>query len=651
MNSAIITSWLLTYLVHSTILLGSAWLISRILADRRLALQEVLLRTALIGGLLTATAQVGLGFEPIGGALAIDGFSVSETVAVSHGATTDAASDDIVPSHTSINRAQAEALWPAALLSLWCIGSLLATLVLGRSILDLRRLLKTRRFRPAGRLLDRLAIAMGLRRPVRLSTSAAIAVPFATGIRRPEICCPERVSDLASEHQKSLFAHELAHLARRDPSWQLLYRLGEAILFLQPLNRLVRCRLEEIAEHLTDERAVACTGDRLGLARCLVVVAHWGVANTPGVPATAFAAGPRLDRRVRHLISGTIGRPLNSRWTAPFLVASFVASAIFLPAISATTVHADISLDDSKRLPTKTWSAAAEAPPNVPDPALPAAVAPDPEAAPAAEPVTVPEVATVSPMAPAPLVPPVSIAVSASDVAPVSEAPPVIEAVPASPATSDPPRLEGPPAPPASDEDTNRQRARTREEARARQRETQGERSEAEARARQRARATEEEARARAIEARQQAREAAGKARLADAEREMLRGEARELRRQAEIEAREHARMARERMRLIDAEREKLRNEASELARQAEIEGRERARSARERAHLTDAERDALRRRAEALHAAARRQAREASREARTQARQLAEQARKLAEEAEKERLAEENRRRQEKPE
>jgi len=30
MNTTIITSWLLTYLVHSTILLGAAWLASRI---------------------------------------------------------------------------------------------------------------------------------------------------------------------------------------------------------------------------------------------------------------------------------------------------------------------------------------------------------------------------------------------------------------------------------------------------------------------------------------------------------------------------------------------------------------------------------------------------------------------------------------------
>ncbi len=308
MSTTIITSWLLTYLIHSTILLGAAWFVSRFLGESRLALQETLLRTALIGGLLTTTLQVGVGVEPIGGALAIDGLvgpdAVTAVSARNDGVTISVAAPNITLSTPPTVPDRVGGFWPIALLSLWGCGSLLALLVLGRSALDLRRLLNTRRFHPAGRLVERLATAMGLSRPVRLSTSAAITVPFATGIRQPEICCPERVCNLAIEHQTGLFAHELAHLARRDPAWKLLYRLGEAFLILQPLNRLVRRRLEEIAEHLTDERAVACTGNRLGLARCLVVVAHWGMSSGLGVPATAFAAGPRLDRRVRRLLEG-----------------------------------------------------------------------------------------------------------------------------------------------------------------------------------------------------------------------------------------------------------------------------------------------------------------------------------------------------------
>ena len=391
MSTAIITSWLLTYLIHSTVLLGAAWLVARSLGCRRLALQEILLRTALIGGLLTTTLQVGLGVEPVGGALAVADLSQTEIGAAT--TTVGVIASDLSLSPAPDLSSQTLASWPVALISLWALGSMFALLTLGRSILDLRRLLETRRFRPAGRLLDRLAEAMGLRKSVRLSTSAAIAVPFATGITKPEICCPERVGDLAFEHQKSLFAHELAHLARRDPAWQLLYRLGESILFLQPLNRLVRRRLEEIAEHLTDERAVACTGDRLGLARCLVVVAHWGISDVPGMPATAFAAGPRLDRRVRHLISGAADQHRNARWTAPLVIALMSGSVVLLPAIAPSAVHADISPTDSDTVPAQTWSTSTDnpeaatpatpAPPAVrPSSVVPRPVAPVTDAAP-----------------------------------------------------------------------------------------------------------------------------------------------------------------------------------------------------------------------------------------------------------------------------
>ena len=608
MSTATITSWLLTYLIHSTVLLGTAWLATRILGDRRLALQETFLRTALIGGLLTATLQVGFGVEPVGGALAITDFSSTEVVAIRNSATTDIVASDIALSPTPAIRHQTLDSWPVALLSLWGLGSILALLVLGRSIVDLRRLLKTRRFRPTGRLLDRLAAAMGLRKSVRLSTSAAIAVPFATGIRQPEICCPERVGDLANEHQKSLFAHELAHLARRDPAWQLLYRLGEAILFLQPLNRLVRRRLEEIAEHLTDERAVACTGDRLGLARCLVVVAHWGVSDSPGVPATAFAAGPRLDRRVRHLISGTISQHRNARWTAPLLIALVVGSVVLLPAIAPSAVHADVSPTSSDAVPAQTWSTsmgdpeaeapAAPAPPAVPPLSdVPRSVAPVTDAAPA--PGAVPR----SPAEPRPVAAPAPAVEPAPAISPKSKAEP---APPASPSTPEPPSKTDKPI---SEEPTKSERARTRNEARDRQRDVQRDRFEAERRAHAQARALEAEARALADQARELAGEAAERSRLTDAEREKLRDEARELRRQAETEAREHSRMAAERMRLTDAEREEMR------------------------------------RKFEKLHAESRELAREAAREAREQARELAEQARRLAEEAEAERQMEQERR------
>src|SRR5262245_56949657 len=52
-----LADWLGTYLLHSTALLGGAWLASRLLRGRAPALQAHLWRAALIGALVSATAQ------------------------------------------------------------------------------------------------------------------------------------------------------------------------------------------------------------------------------------------------------------------------------------------------------------------------------------------------------------------------------------------------------------------------------------------------------------------------------------------------------------------------------------------------------------------------------------------------------------------
>ncbi|HEX9186867.1 MAG TPA: hypothetical protein VGB87_07340, partial [Vicinamibacteria bacterium] len=63
--------WLLTYLVHSTVLLAAAWIRGAALRERRLVLQEAVLRAALLGGFVTAGLQVGLDLRPVAGALAV----------------------------------------------------------------------------------------------------------------------------------------------------------------------------------------------------------------------------------------------------------------------------------------------------------------------------------------------------------------------------------------------------------------------------------------------------------------------------------------------------------------------------------------------------------------------------------------------------
>lgn len=61
--------WILTYAVHSTILILSVWALLKLFPRVPLRLQESLWRVALFGGLVTATVSYGADIEPLGGRL------------------------------------------------------------------------------------------------------------------------------------------------------------------------------------------------------------------------------------------------------------------------------------------------------------------------------------------------------------------------------------------------------------------------------------------------------------------------------------------------------------------------------------------------------------------------------------------------------
>ena len=108
---------------------------------------------------------------------------------------------------------------------------------------------------------------------------------------------PRAFAGLTDEQQEGMLAHELAHLARRDPFWLVLGQAIACVLFFQPLNWVARRRLREISEMLSDEWAVARTGRPLSLAGCLAEVAGWSVGVRP--PAGAGHGRPPLEPRAR----------------------------------------------------------------------------------------------------------------------------------------------------------------------------------------------------------------------------------------------------------------------------------------------------------------------------------------------------------------
>ena len=85
--AVIVLSWLLTYLLHSSALLGTVWLVTRRMTARASALSESLWKAALVGAVLTATVQVFAGLQPFTGSVGLDPTPPGGAVAPSGGDT------------------------------------------------------------------------------------------------------------------------------------------------------------------------------------------------------------------------------------------------------------------------------------------------------------------------------------------------------------------------------------------------------------------------------------------------------------------------------------------------------------------------------------------------------------------------------------
>jgi hypothetical protein len=397
-------AWLLTYAVHSTLLLALAWAVSRRMGARWLRLQETIWRCALAGALVTATAQLAfgsLGHAPMAGrwtlvsppaparaasAAAGAGFaaatgSAGNAAGEAHrrvdltGREQRGSREQPAPRLHGLHREQAAALGaPAAgalgsvesawltplrplLLPAWVLGALTLCFGTVRSYLSLRRRLRYRPQVVGGGVLARLAVLVrvsGISRRVRLTCTWRLRVPVALGLRTAEVCVPPRVFfQLDDEQQDALLAHELAHLVRRDPVWLPLTQLVAGVFFFQPLNWLARRRLRELSELLCDEWAVARTGRPLSLAACLAEVASWSLAAVGALAADTARRQParlpvpgmadrpsQLAHRIRRLLDGA---PPDGREPGGRRLAIVLATVLLAVTLAAPGIDAGSS--------------------------------------------------------------------------------------------------------------------------------------------------------------------------------------------------------------------------------------------------------------------------------------------------------------------
>src|SRR5213593_817108 len=334
-------AWLLTYLIHSTVLLGIAWFVTR---RRRLepAASDLLWKVALLASLVTGTIQSRLELStPAAVTLPVATLPQAARPNEPAGATgpgrKPGVSENTGASVTAPSPSRAPSL-PLVVVLVWGVIALGSSLYyVARRLILVGRLADRRLVSdgPLAATLAELQRTTGYRRRVHLTMARTISSPVALGLS--EICVPElALSELGAEQQRSMLAHELAHLARRDSLWLAGASLIERCFFFQPLNRLARRELETTAEYLSDEWATRKTGSPVALAKCLATVAEWIQASPLGVPVAGLAERRSLlvSRIARLLDARLPSSPASRRGWAAAAALGVVATIAAAPRVS-----------------------------------------------------------------------------------------------------------------------------------------------------------------------------------------------------------------------------------------------------------------------------------------------------------------------------
>jgi len=138
----------------------------------------------------------------------------------------------------------------------------------------------------ANKVLRSICAKADIRHVPYLSRSETIKSPVC--LPRKEICLPDwAFDDMPAAEFKSLLAHELGHMVRRDPIMLMALQLLSRIFFFQPLFIIARKRLTDIAELAADEWAANQAVDSRAVANALFTCAtkihetrqiQWGLA-------------------------------------------------------------------------------------------------------------------------------------------------------------------------------------------------------------------------------------------------------------------------------------------------------------------------------------------------------------------------------------
>jgi beta-lactamase regulating signal transducer with metallopeptidase domain len=225
------------------------------------------------------------------------------------------------------------------LFALWLTGVLLVLSGIAFAFARVRAL--TRGARPVSPELaheiTRIAREMGVARVVAV-TGAAHAMPMTWGIVTPRLLLPESANAWPRARLHAVLRHELAHIRRRDPFWQLVGETACALHWFNPLAWHAARRLRVEREHACDD-AVLMAGARASdyASELLEIARTLRSPRAASLAAIAMAQPRQLEGRLLAVLDETRERRVPSRKWRVWLAAGavIVPVAALRPATTA----------------------------------------------------------------------------------------------------------------------------------------------------------------------------------------------------------------------------------------------------------------------------------------------------------------------------
>ena len=251
------------------------------------------------------------------------------------------------------------------LMASWCAGVVVFVVRLVRGWRKMMRVASRAREAndPALQSLVREASSfVGLRGAPKLLTTEESVSPFVTGVFRPAVVVPEKLTrKVSSDELLSVLAHEFAHVRRRDIAVGWILALCEAVYFFHPALHLAKRRLMFERECACDEMVLALGKSNRGVyARALVCAADVCASPDRGVSPIIVAAESFRDLKKRLILVDVIQAPRArlSRVSVALLAILVIVSAPGIVLTGAST--AQVTSGSTAEIPAAVFKEPAE---------------------------------------------------------------------------------------------------------------------------------------------------------------------------------------------------------------------------------------------------------------------------------------------------